>query len=331
MGIKRLLKKSRLITTTYQMMRGIQSNVNQSAFLHGTGGTISSRYCYSVFLRHLAHLHDCGMKEVPLRVAEFGPGDSIGIGLCAVLSGADAYYAMDVVKFANASRNVQMFDELVQLFERREDIPGDAEFPKVKPVLREYAFPSHILTEARLARSLDPERLKSLRGMLANERTEDAAGTLKIEYLAPWFDPSITMPQVDLILSQAVLEHVDDLPTIYRVMTDMLRPSGYMSHEIDFKSHGLTEEWNGHWVYSDAVWRVIRGKRPYLLNRMPLSAHRGMIEAHAFDILEINAEKANALPSIKREKLSKTFRDMSDDDFATSTAYIVARARGAGA
>src|SRR5215467_13821096 len=53
-----------------------------------TGGSNSARYCYSVWFRHLINLDSCGFKIKGARVAELGPGDSIGVGLAALLSGA---------------------------------------------------------------------------------------------------------------------------------------------------------------------------------------------------------------------------------------------------
>ena len=57
-----------------------------------TVGTSSARYCYSVWLRHLVIAYKNGFVEHPKVVAELGPGDSLGIGLSALISGADAYY-----------------------------------------------------------------------------------------------------------------------------------------------------------------------------------------------------------------------------------------------
>ena len=97
----------------------------------GTGGTDSARYCYSVWLRHLVMAYNNGLSTTPQIVAELGPGDSIGVGLAALISGVEKYYAFDVVEHATNQRNLTIFDELLALFRKKEDIPGKDEFPKV--------------------------------------------------------------------------------------------------------------------------------------------------------------------------------------------------------
>ncbi len=122
-----------------------------------TGGTSDARYCYSIWLRHLVMLRDQGLETNPSVVAELGPGDSLGIGLAALLSGASSYVALDVVRYAQNVRNLQVLEELVHLFERREPIPGPDELPEVKPFLEQYAFPHEVLDDTCLQRSLAPD------------------------------------------------------------------------------------------------------------------------------------------------------------------------------
>ena len=76
----------------------------------GTGGTNSDRYCYSVWLRHLILLNKNGLTKCPQSVAEIGPGDSIGMGIAALISGADEYYAFDIIPHANIEMNLKIFE-----------------------------------------------------------------------------------------------------------------------------------------------------------------------------------------------------------------------------
>ena len=135
-----------------------------------TGGTVSARYCYSVWLRHLCMLHCHGLPTTFETVVELGPGDSLGTGLAALLSGTERYAALDAVRYADSACNLQILEELVALFRNREPIPDQVEFPLVQPPLSSYAFPA-FLTAARLEAALDPGRLELIRAAVASPGT----------------------------------------------------------------------------------------------------------------------------------------------------------------
>ena len=145
-----------------------------------------------------------------------------------------------------------------------------------------------------------------------------------ITYRAPWSDPAVIQEKsVDLIYSQAVLEHVDDLPTAYRCMHHWLKPGGYVSHRIDFRSHGLSEAWNGHWACSDLLWQIVRGRRPYLINREPCSTHMDLLREYGFTVKTQIA--TSTVSAIHRSELSRRFVGMRDSDLSTSGVFVVAR------
>lgn len=281
----------------------------------GIGGTPSARYCYGVWLRHLIHAQNCGLSGIPETVAELGPGGSIGCGLAALLSGCARYYALDVVKKVSVEDNLRVFDELVELFRLRSSIPDDHEFPEIYPLLESYDFPSSILDDESLSKALEERRIKRIRDAIAGGRM--------ITYRAPWSDPAVIPERsVDLIYSQAVLEHVDDLSTTYRCMHHWIKPGGYVSHTIDFRSHGMSDAWNGHWVCSDLLWKVIRGRRSYLINREPCSTHMELLREYGFAVRRQIATPA--VSAIHRSDLSRRFRGMHDSDLTTSRVFVVA-------
>lgn len=284
------------------------------------GGANSARYCYSVWLRHLIHAHEHGMRRIPPTVAELGPGDSLGTGLSALLSGCDKYLAFDVIHFVNRSKNLVILDELIELFSRRESIPDDDEFPNLFPRLNSYEFPTAILDERLLNESLSPNRLwlirKALEGLGSSELPT-------ISYTVPWltFD-TVQSESVDMIISQAVLEHVDQLEKAYSLMSRWLRPGGYMSHEIDFKSHGTARKWNGHWGYGNITWALIRGKRSYLLNRESCNTHVDLIKRFGFSIRLLLRQYG--CDGLTREMLPYRLQHLTDEELSTSSAYILA-------
>jgi hypothetical protein len=274
-------------------------------------------------MRHLVKAHSSGFMLAGRSgtIAELGPGDSLGIGLAAMLSGFDKYLAFDAKVHANTKRNLAVFQELLQLFLERTRVPGEGEFPQIYPRLDDYSFPSQILTDRILKSALDPQRTNAIMRAIQSLQNE-VDGAIRIDYIAPWLNADLFhCHSVDIIFSQAVLEHIDDIVSAYKRMYEYLRPGGLMSHTIDFESHGITRDWYGHWTVSDACWYFIRGKRPYLINRMPHSTHIGAIKQAGFRVIMDEARHAEAP---ERLLLARRFVMLSGADLATSGAFIQA-------
>lgn len=290
-------------------------------FNRGTQGTNSARYCYSVWLRHLVRSSAYRKRLFDGLVVELGPGDSLGIGLAALLSGARWYTAIDVVHHANVERNLAVLAELVRLFTARTPIPDDQEFPLVNPQLADYAFPHHLLDSDWMVANLAPARVNAIAAALRDQ----AEGLPMVRYVSPDATHELQTGSACLVFSQAVLEHVDDLSSVYAACHAWLEDGGMMSHQIDFKSHGTSRVWNGHWAYPTLVWKLIRGRRPYLLNREPCGTHLRLMETHGFEILEVERMR---LPSpLRRDQLSSELQGMGCDDMTTSGAFVMARKR----
>lgn len=288
-----------------------------------TGGTDSARYCYAVWMRHLLRARDAGVlgapPAVPRVVAELGPGDSIGIGLAALLTGVERYDAFDVVRHAEPARNLAVMDALAELVAGRAAIPDHHEFPGIVPRLPDYRFPADLLPAGRLEDALAPSRVARLRAALARPEGDGALVT----YRVPWNDATVLRRgSVDMVFSQAVLEHVEDLAGTHAAVHAWLRTGGFASHAIDYRSHAFSGEWNGHWTYSDLEWTLVRGRRPYLLNREPHSVHVRRLADAGFDLVEQACVRRSdgAPPS----RLARRFRDLSADDRETSSAFVIA-------
>ena len=302
----------------------------------GGGGSLA-RYCYAVWLRHRVLTYKCGMVMQPSVVAEFGPGDSIGCGLAAILTGSNTYLAFDIVKFTNLSSNISVFDELVLLFKNKTAIPDDLEFPDyfrstygekilqdMYPRLENYEFPEYIYSDEWLAKYLNEERIKTIRNILIYGSDSNINKNVEIRYVAPWKSTNILEKGlVDLMFTQAVMEHIDDLVDAYFTMGQWLKKDGMISHEIDFKSHATSDTWDGHWIYSDFVWKIIRGRRPYYINRKMCSYHLNLIKKNGFELMKTNRQIRK--PIIKRAVLAKSLSNTSDEDLKTSSVHIIAK------
>jgi hypothetical protein len=280
-----------------------------------TGGSNSARYCYSVWLRHLSILGANGFRVTGARVGELGPGDSIGTGLAALLSGAKSYIALDVVPFSARADLLAIFQNLVALFSSRAAIPNHQEFPGVRPSLESYAFPYHLVDYSDFG-----SRVANLRRKLIERQYDNGF----ITYRVPWNSADvIDRSSLDLIFSQAALEHVDSLEATYQAMSTWLAPGGYASHVIDFSAHHLSPYWNGHWAYADFEWRLVRGRREFLLNREPLSTHLQFARESGLDVLQIvkNYDDSGLL----QELLAPRFQNLTFEDRRTRGAVLVLR------
>lgn len=293
---------------------------NGQKFL-GTGGTDSARYCYSIWMRNLVLLNQISNKKfIPNVVAEIGPGDSLGTGFAALLSGTTKYFALDTVNYSDLSKNLTIFDEIVELFKNREDIPDEEEFPRITQKLDSYKFPGDILSDSHLDAVLSDDRIIQIRQNINSINSDSGS----IYYSAPWCDSSnIHENSIDYLFSQAVLEHVDDLDLVYCSMKKWLKKDGIMAHVIDFKSHGTATDWNGHWKYRDITWKIIRGRAPYLINRCPLTSHLNHINQAGFEILQENTSNRN--DGITRQKLAERFKEISESDLHVSEAHLICK------
>ena len=282
-----------------------------------TGGTGNSRYCYSVWLRHLVNLQKCGFQIKGARIAELGPGDSIGTGLAALLSGANHYIGLDVLPLSADIDLNPLLEELVRLYERKEPIPDDSEFPRVRPRLASYDFPDSIIDWTDFHRRVDCVRAEVKNGV--------NHGTM-IRYQAPWESVAVVAPRsLDLIFSQAVLEYAAPLDEVYRAMSVWLKGGQFASHVIDFSAHGLSPFWNGHWAYSDGAWRLTRGKREVFLNREPLNSHLASAERRGFEVVLL--KKDCRMDGLNRSQLSSLFRSMDVEDIQTRGVTMILRKR----
>jgi hypothetical protein len=274
-----------------------------------------------VWLRHLTLIARHVGPFHPRTMVELGPGDSIGLGLAALLTGVESYVGLDVLEHASTVTNLRVLDELVELFRRRAPIPGERDFPLLYPRLPSYEFPSGLLDEQRLAERTAPANVAALRAAVKRLGIEGTS----VQYCCPWTPSSVAPSSIDLVVSQVVLEDMDhtetrdDLRTNLAAMARWLRPGGVMSHHIDFSCPGA-DAWNHHWAYGDVAWSLVRGKRPYYVNRAPLSEYVALLETMGCSVVGIERLVRDGL---SRDQAAARFRELPEQDFHTASALLV--------
>ena len=298
---------------------GVQSRFYDQRAAHGTG---SPAYCYGVWLKHYTLLAANGIGQVPASILELGPGESIGTGVAALLCGAERYVAIDAVPHMKPDANVAHFHELVRLLRTRAPRTRGG-IPVLDPYLDELGFPSSALPAAHLEGTMEPQRLRRIEQAVRHIGRTDPGAMIRY---CTWAAPQpVADGSVDLVMSHVVLQHIDDLPAAFANCARWLRPGGWMSHQVDCTSLGTAVEWNGHLAYGELTWRMIRGRRPYFVNRQPIAEYVPMLEEAGFDVLEM--QRGRRPGGLTRSQLAPRFRAMSDDDLTTQSAFIVARRR----
>ena len=120
-----------------------------------------------------------------------------------------------------------------------------------------------------------------------------------------------------------MLEYVQDLGETYDAMRSWLAPGGWISHTIDYTSHGTDDAWDGHWAYGDTAWRLV-GSTSERLNREPHSVHLGLARRAGFRI--VRDMTWSRPPATPKHKLAPRFRNLSDEDLTTAGCFLQARA-----
>ena len=311
--LKRLLPRG-----TWNVARGLQTYLpGTNRHWRRTGGTNRSPYCYEVFLKHLTLCYEAGMRRIPDSIAEIGPGDSIGIGLAALIVGSTRYHALDVVPYSLSGDNERILSELVQYFGERRPNPSWG-WPNYDHMMDDRFFPSRILNHRLLGKSMHPGRLQKIEAALRGAPSDP----IRVAYHCPWTSSDAIEPEsVDWLYSQSVMEHVDDVETAYRSMHVWLKRGGFLSHQIDLRSHGLYDQWNGHWGVPRWQWHLVRGRRAYLINRLPCSVHSRLIRK-LFEVrTELLLEDEGGIPD---RDFRPPFDTLEPRDRRTAGYFVVA-------
>lgn len=269
---------------------------------------------YSKWLHHMCAVAEGSFIEPPEAVAEIGPGPACPAGIAALVAGCKRYYALDVVKHAEQPAMLSVFDEVCRLFARKTALRDWQGILPARP------FPVSLFPDSRLGELLSPSRLEELKRDIGNPAADGA-----MQVMIPWHQRSVIKEgSLDMVFSTAAMEHVDDLETAYRAMNLWVRPSGVVCHVIDYGCHEACNEWNGHWVCSDTLWRVLKGNRPYFINRRPHSLHVALLEGNGFRVLSERFVRKDS--RFERTDLSPRLRDsLTEADLITNYCFLLAR------
>jgi SAM-dependent methyltransferase len=220
-------------------------------------------------------------------VLELGPGDSLLSALYARSFGASRTWLIDVASLASKDPFV---------FAEAEHLLAGLNLP-VPGIGRAHA-------------------LSSVLGRLNATYLTNGLASLK----------SVPDGTVDLIFSQAVLEHVRlaDFPTIVKEMRRVLKPNGVASHVIDFKDH--LQNGLNNLRFPDRMWESeFMARSGFYTNRLTWPAMNKLFREASF-LTELRSFDLwpKGLPTRQRD-MARPFRNMPADELMVMEAQVVLR------
>lgn len=129
-------------------------------------------------------------------------------------------------------------------------------------------------------------------------------------------DTGLPDAQVDLIVSNSVLEHVPDPEGTVRELARITKPGGFAMHGIDVADH----RWYGTPSLSRIEFLTIATDDPIVhgCNRLRLGDFEALFKKHGFVQLERMPGVCHELPATLRERLVPPWRDLSHEELATT-------------
>ncbi len=148
-----------------------------------------------------------------------------------------------------------------------------------------------------------------------------------IQYLVRPSGLSGLSNEIDLVISRAVLEHVNDLPATFRDMCAALKPGGIAIHLVDLKSHGLHRDNPLDFLsWSPWLWSLMYSAKG-VPNRLRINTYRDAIVRSGLEIISLSPT-VHALPAdirAVRPSLAQPFRDLPDADLSWLGFWLVCR------
>ena len=181
-------------------------------------------------------------------VLEYGPGDVLGVALLLYALGARRVDCVDRFPLSRLSRgNISIYHKVIDA------LSGEAR-DRALGAFRHHGDPASGLAEEKIRYRVDPNGLSH-----ADE-----------EY--------------DLILSRAVLEHVNDLEGTLQDVYHALRKGGETVHLVDLKSHGLDRYREFDFLtWPDWAYRLMYSQKGFP-NRWRVDHYKRIAEEQGFHI-----------------------------------------------
>mgnify|MGYP000100214501 CR=1 FL=1 len=277
--------------------------INRIRKVTGTGSatidhdiTALVAYYKSVFDKYTRCLEatDPHLSYVKKTIVELGPGDTIAIALFFLAYGAARVFCYDRFKLiTDINKNSAIARSILHILPEKQK----QELQKIISFNKK----GHV--------EWDTNRLTYL---------------LHTEHLS-----QIAKSSVDIIVSNAVLEHVQDLENLFATMSYVMKPGGLMVHAADLGSHGLHFKTPLDFLtMPDKLWRLMTYYRG-APNRARKSHYIHLAVRYGLDILQFQTTKRFSQEEIATFKFLQPSLAafFSEDDLSCESILFTAQKR----
>jgi cyclopropane fatty-acyl-phospholipid synthase-like methyltransferase len=239
--------------------------------------------CFKDYLDHLGVNINCAHDYLKGKhVLEFGPGNILGVALLFYAYGAQQVHCVDRFSFDVISKeNLEVYHKIINSLKETERARACSAFKK-------YGDPKS---------GFDPE---------------------KIRYFVTKHGLSGEINRYDLIMSRAVLEHVNDLEQTFLDLSKALKKGGRSIHQVDLRSHNLDRYKDFDFLtLSPFVYRLMYSQKGYP-NRWRTDRYKEWADKCGLKVLKFESTGKLDSEKIKRihPKLAKPFRGLNQDDIS---------------
>ncbi len=249
------------------------------------GNMENFEYSRKIFESHFRDMNKIRRIKNP-KIMEIGPGDSLFSMIYSRKYSSEKFYFIDVDNFAN--KNIKLYDQLQE--------------------------------------ELEKENFFSVKLKKDFKNFDDVLNFYNAKYLISGIESlsKIKDNSIDYIFSHSVMEHVrkDELNILIKEMYRILKPNGVISHNINYKDH-LGESLN-NLRFSEKIWESdFFAKSGFYTNRITAKKMHNNFKKIGFNLVKENFGRWDSLP-IKKNSLSKEFRNLSEDELMIPTSRFLA-------
>lgn len=223
------------------------------------------------------------------QVLEYGPGDILGVALLMYAHGAEAVHCFDRFPLNSASaKNLRVYEHLLDSLGQRERARADTAFV---------------------------------------ERGKPASGfdLSRVRYFVSRDGLSGADHQYDLVISRAVLEHVDNLTGTMNDVAKALKPGGVSIHEVDLRSHGLDRYQTFDFLtWPNPLYRLMFSQKGFP-NRWRLNKYRELIAQSGLQINKIEPVGRLSVEEIRliEPHLPSVLRGVSHEELSWTGFWMI--------